>query len=482
MKLKSALIFLLFVFTTRSVLSQSLSLKIISEPGSNTQVDIRLPIHLNFFQPNEKRIQADVNQQAILNLEAVDPGIIQISQDYQTVNLIHLAADEHYTLNFFDGEKWEISGTNAEGQILFNQLFKDNTRSRFKELDSIPQTADREAYVRKLMTSDLNQFKDLLNSGKISLIFYKAVEQNADIYYRLLLCTDMFFISRGFTKPEIEFDASHLAAYKKATSIISDQRTKSSYLYPVLLGRYLSYVALDAKSKGGNLDFDRAKYGENFSLYSINLVRNTFNVQEAEFPWATLMAEGIGYNRNEPEWIENFQSFQHLYPKSPYLPLLKRLVDKVKVFKERLRMDAPEVEFIPASDSINTFEQLAERVKGKVTYVDLWATWCVPCREELQISIKMHDALTALGIQALYLSIDADNKDLEWKNMAKGMGLNGKNMRATQAFYKYITETVPKFTGIPRYLILNREGKIVNWDARRPSDGQKLIDQLKSID
>ena len=64
--------------------------------------------------------------------------------------------------------------------------------------------------------------------------------------------------------------------------------------------------------------------------------------------------------------------------------------------------------------------------------------------------------------------------------MVKGYPLKGLNVRAGESLQKEINHEVPKFTGIPRYLIVNDQGEIVNWDAKRPSDGIELIKQLSS--
>ncbi|MCD8031861.1 MAG: TlpA family protein disulfide reductase [Bacteroides sp.] len=118
-----------------------------------------------------------------------------------------------------------------------------------------------------------------------------------------------------------------------------------------------------------------------------------------------------------------------------------------------------------------TWEDLLSTYKGKVVYVDFWASWCVPCREEIPASFGLHDELNNEEIVFVYLAYN-DGEDA-WRKTTQSLGLSGlkdsyliENSK-TSVFLRDLSLNL-----IPRYLIFDKNGELVEANAPRPSSAE----------
>ncbi len=136
-------------------------------------------------------------------------------------------------------------------------------------------------------------------------------------------------------------------------------------------------------------------------------------------------------------------------------------------------MDAP----IFAYEDINGNMVSLEDYKGKLVYIDVWATWCGPCKYELPYLKNLVDDFTGNDkVVFIQVSVDKEKDKETWKNMVTEKGIN-----AVQLFANGWDEKIAdayNINGIPRFMLINQEGKIINAKAPRPSSGTEIVNLI----
>lgn len=125
-----------------------------------------------------------------------------------------------------------------------------------------------------------------------------------------------------------------------------------------------------------------------------------------------------------------------------------------------------------------SFENILNLYKGKVIYLDFWASWCRPCKNEMPHSLKMQQHFKGKDVVFVYMSSDRDAN--AWKNSVKQLKLTGENYLVSgKVWNEYNTLFNVRY--IPRYILIDKEGKIVNENAKRPSSFESIKDIEKLL-
>jgi thiol-disulfide isomerase/thioredoxin len=116
--------------------------------------------------------------------------------------------------------------------------------------------------------------------------------------------------------------------------------------------------------------------------------------------------------------------------------------------------------------------------KGKVIYIDVWATWCGPCKREIP-HLKTLEA-EYHGKNVEFISISTDRDLNAWKNYITkesmtGLQLHQSDNQAESMSYLYMVNS------IPRFILIDQNGKIVSSDAPRPSSGEQIKGMLNKL-
>ena len=165
--------------------------------------------------------------------------------------------------------------------------------------------------------------------------------------------------------------------------------------------------------------------------------------------------------------------FKETYHQSKYLATLN------ETYAEFLALapgnPAPEFEGLTRESKPVSIKSL----RGKIIYIDVWATWCRPCIEEIPSSIKLQQKLAKEdGIEFLNVSVDSRRSDwekfLDGKSNWTGTHIIIEPEKIDSLYKAY------KFRGIPAYMLLDQFGNIIDLKASRPSD-EELEKKIRKI-
>lgn len=120
-----------------------------------------------------------------------------------------------------------------------------------------------------------------------------------------------------------------------------------------------------------------------------------------------------------------------------------------------------------------------ESFKGKYVYIDVWATWCGPCRAEIPHLKRVEEAYHAKNIEFVSISIDRAKDYDKWKQFVTDKELGGIQLFADNDWNSQFVKDF-QINGIPRFILVGPNGEIVNADAPRPSS-PSLIELFDNI-
>jgi thiol-disulfide isomerase/thioredoxin len=157
--------------------------------------------------------------------------------------------------------------------------------------------------------------------------------------------------------------------------------------------------------------------------------------------------------------------------KYPKYDLTRQLVNKVNATK-RIAMGAIAPGFVSTDTAGKKID--LKGFRGKYTFVEFWASWCPPCREESPTLVRLYNAYKDKGFTILSVSIDK-NTTL-WKNAIRQDGYTWENVCDLNG-YGGPTAALYTVTAIPNSFLLDKNGRIIAKNLR----GKELESKLAAL-
>lgn len=109
-------------------------------------------------------------------------------------------------------------------------------------------------------------------------------------------------------------------------------------------------------------------------------------------------------------------------------------------------------------------------LRGKVIYVDFWASWCGFCRFETPYARKLQAALSDHASEVVFLNVSTDLSRDKWQCALEEEHLDGLNAWSPDST-KHSAWEAYLLASLPRYVLIGRDGRIIQGNVPRPSSG-----------
>ncbi len=166
----------------------------------------------------------------------------------------------------------------------------------------------------------------------------------------------------------------------------------------------------------------------------------------------------------------------------PMMESYKSFIGSSIALKNEFPKGTPSPTFSDYENYDGTTTSLSD-LAGKYVYIDVWATWCGPCKAEIPFLKEIEKEYHGKDIQFVSLSIDDDRSHggswdkarEDWKAMIADKELGGIQIFAPKGWQTEFIQAY-KINGIPRFILIDPAGNVVSPDAPRPSS-----DELRTL-
>jgi thiol-disulfide isomerase/thioredoxin len=149
-------------------------------------------------------------------------------------------------------------------------------------------------------------------------------------------------------------------------------------------------------------------------------------------------------------------------------------IDRIENYKIPI---SSQINNTPKSAADSVFSNIIAKFPGKVVYVDFWATWCGPCRAEMPNSKKLKKELIGKDVVFVYLGVQCEEK--LWKAAIAEMDIDGEHFFVDDKGFGAMSEKF-RISGIPHYMLVDKQGRVVDDNAKRPGNSQ-LKEEIEKL-
>lgn len=372
------------------------------------------------------------SEMVYLYLQSGDKQVVQVTVgDVQQT--LQISGRHHADSEYLNQEDWQ-----------FNRYADKHLKNYFGYVQYDPTQYG--AYVAKREEARNNFLQAYHKKSKLSKHLKDVSEWT--IYGDAIMAQLLYPSMRvSYRKDEFQPDPTYYDFLKHVR--VNDSRMDKGIAYFYFLDYYLKEAFKLSADPGDRFDFAAKKLSDR-SLYEYYAFALRTNFKKKLY--------------------EKFDS------SCPYPDLAKVVKDKYQHLEGMLEGNpAPAISMQDTVGAKYTFEKW----KGKYIYIDFWATWCGPCIQEIPFLKELEHDYAGKNIVFVSMSMDRVADRQKWVDFVRDQKLTGEQVWLDANDNKAISKAF-NILQIPRFVLLDKEGRILDVNAPRPSDERlrSILDKL----
>jgi len=422
--------------------------------------------HLIFQKHPVDTLSIDSNWIFIADI-TIEEGFYQVVyKDFAFV--LYLEPDKTLNINL-DANQPESTLEFSGGGKKFNTYLQqvNEERNRLKEnapdLFALPESdflAAVDASRKRMDTLLVNYItaKPTTNPKVLQL-------ESLNNYYSMLRMLMLYSSQRAYFSEETEALSPRYFDFLKP-STLNDSLAENNLIYYSFLNEALDHF-IQEKAKTDKLalveyaDFMRVRMHVIDSIFTCKEIKNFFVAQTA------LNSIRLAFLNKEDSLLT---TAINMLNDSVLIEAVHHELELNKHLQAGLK--APHFEVFTPNGKLH---QLAD-FRGKKLYIDVWATWCAPCLEELPYIKNLQSKSKELNVEVLSITLDENLNT--WKKFLKNKAFGGMQCYVENHWNSEFCKDY-RIQSIPRYILIDEEGNLISANAPKPSD-KKLLDLLKT--
>ena len=397
-----------------------------------------------------------VDGKFVLDFELTKPEMLSFKHGAESGSL-YLEPGDHVTLTLnpeeFD-ETLKLAGDGAEesnyllAKYLLNEKYNEKMKETYSStpaefaasMDKIK--SENEQHLTTYSTTHKNMNSDFITNEKSSLLYTWATDKiNYPAYYPYYA---------GADAPELELEDDYLKFMDKI-DLNDETAFENNRQYAQMVNAYINGMGQKAGEGLDNLAgmFEAANDKINSDKIKSGILSKT-------------LSNFLNYND-----ATGAEKYVEIFNKMSTDEKQKKAIGETYATAMKLQKGKP----APTFNYTNTKGEAVplETLKGKSVYVDVWATWCGPCKREIP-HLKELEAQYHENDDIVFMSVSIDKmEDKEkWLKMVEEKELSGVQLMADKDWKSSICKDYA-IRGIPRFLLIDKEGNIMDKNAPRPS-------------
>ena len=338
--------------------------------------------------------------------------------------------------------------------------------------------------MKSKINGQLQVFKDLLEKGDIDESFYEIAKLNIE-YTQAYRLAAAIIATWGYEQYAIDDSTVRkklLEIYPlifELYPVNKDIKFEHHFCYERYVDIYLDYLE---NFKNGKYVRSSIKGPESYNKY-LSSKEHLSEKAYKNYHIKQIMGYGFSLGIDTKQLAKKFlEENPEMKDKESANVLENIIIPGVDSFYAYTDKKTPEyITIIEEKDSITSFSELVKLMNGRAFIIDIWGSWCLPCRYQFQYIDSIQPYLRTNNIEMVYIAFEYGNTHLQWKNLIKAHGLQGLHFVSNNSFRNDLEKHTGIIEKVPIYIIVNSSGEVVEPDAYGPGERDKLINQLKEV-